>query len=152
MISIWSRIRIIITFIFVNIVGVCFLNDQFHLANSKDVTCEDNIHAVMGKYYRGYKIITLESLEDDLKEYFKQNFANENPGCVSADFDGDGTIDYAVLLLREEQKMATEKVIVLKGQQNGKFIPINLYTIHERIHDFFLQKITPGKIKTESLW
>jgi hypothetical protein len=101
----------------------------------------------MGKYYRGYRLITLDFLEGDLIEYFKQNFANENPGCVSADFNGDGTIDYAVLLVREEQKMTIEKVVVFKGQQNGEFIPINLYTIRDRFHDFYLQKITPGKIK-----
>lgn len=62
--------------------------------------------------FPGYHLLTLKERDSDAKAYFLQHFPKANPSMVHADFDGDGQLDYA-LLLRNDKSQVTKLVVLL---------------------------------------
>ena len=62
--------------------------------------------------FPGYHLLTLKERDSDTKAFFVQHFPKANPSVVHADFDGDGHLDYA-LLLRSDKSPATKLVVLL---------------------------------------
>lgn len=48
--------------------------------------------------FPGYHLLTLKERDPDLRAYLLQHFPKSNPSAIHADFDGDGHLDYALLL------------------------------------------------------
>jgi hypothetical protein len=54
----------------------------------------------------------LSERDPDARAFFFQRFPKANPSVVHADFDGDGHLDYA-LLLRNDKAQVTKLVVLL---------------------------------------
>jgi hypothetical protein len=63
-------------------------------------------------HFPGYHLLTLHERESDTRAFLLKHFPGSDSSLVHADFDGDGTLDYA-LLLRGEKPGSTELVILL---------------------------------------
>lgn len=61
--------------------------------------------------FPGYHVLTLLERNSDAKEFIKGHFPKNNPSVVHSDFDGDGHLDYALLL--KDGKSGTTKLVVL---------------------------------------
>ena len=61
--------------------------------------------------FPGYHIFTLDERDPDTRAILVQHFAKKNPSVIEADFDGDGHLDYALLL--KNAKTANTKLVVL---------------------------------------
>jgi len=68
----------------------------------------DNI----AKGFPGYHILTLNERDPELKTFILKHFPKSDPSVVRADFDGDGRLDYA-LLLKNDKSQATKLVVQL---------------------------------------
>lgn len=62
--------------------------------------------------FPGYHLLTLKERDSDTREFILQHFPRSNPSVVHADFDGDGHLDYA-LLVRNDKSQATKLVVLL---------------------------------------
>src|SRR6266852_689292 len=62
--------------------------------------------------FPGYHLLTLQERDSDARAFFTRHFPKANPSVVHADFDGDGHLDYA-LLLRNDKSQATKLVVRL---------------------------------------
>jgi len=62
--------------------------------------------------FPGYHLLTLKERDADTRAFILQHFPKANPSVVRADFDGDGHLDYA-LLLRNEKSQSTKLVVLL---------------------------------------
>ena len=89
----------------------------------------------------------MKNLDKDLQEYFTVTYHDSHPGCVNEDFDGDGIVDYALLLRTKVKGKNVERVVVLKGKIEQSFIPIDLDDLKDRTGSFFIRYVPPGKIK-----
>jgi hypothetical protein len=110
-------------------------------------SCEDKVGPIAEKHYPNYRIVRLEDLDKDVREYFARAYPNGHPGCVEEDFDGDGLLDYALLLRTEVDGKTTEKVVVLRGRGDQSFVPINLDVLNDRSGSFFVRYVPPGEIR-----
>jgi len=54
--------------------------------------------------FLGYHILKLTEMDGDASAFFLQHFPKGNPSVVHADFDGDGHLDYALLLRNDKAK------------------------------------------------
>lgn len=124
-------------------------------SSTRGLNCGKHANTIVKKYYPNYTIAQLKDLDKDLQEYFTDTFGDAHPGCIEEDFDGDGVTDYALLLLSESkvEGKLIEKLIVLRGKGEQKFIPIELEEVREVtgssfvIRNSFIRHIPPGKIK-----
>lgn len=60
----------------------------------------------------GYHLLKPTELDADARAFFLQHFPKANPSVVHADFDGDGHLDYA-LLVRNDKSQLTKLVVLL---------------------------------------
>jgi len=61
--------------------------------------------------FPGYHVVTVAERNYDAREFIQRHFARDNPSIVRGDFDGDGYLDYAILL--KNDKTGTAKVAML---------------------------------------
>jgi hypothetical protein len=61
--------------------------------------------------FPGFHVLTLKERDSDTRAFILKHFPKVNPSVVHADFDGDGNLDYAVLL--KNDKSQTAKLVVL---------------------------------------
>jgi len=61
--------------------------------------------------FPGYHLLTLKERDSDTRAFILQHFPKANPSVVHADFDGDGHLDYA-LLVRNEKSQVTKLVVL----------------------------------------
>ena len=62
--------------------------------------------------FPGYHLLTLKELDSDARAFFTRHFPKADPSVLRADFDGDGHLDYA-LLLRSDKSEAAKLVVLL---------------------------------------
>ena len=63
------------------------------------------------EHFPGYHVVTVAERNYDSREFIRRHFPKENPSIVQADFDGDGHLDYAILLRNDNTR--TAKVVML---------------------------------------
>ncbi len=67
--------------------------------------------------FPGYHVLTLRELDSETRAFFVKQFPRNSPSAVHADFDGDGYLDYAVLV--RNNKSGTTKLVILLCSGNG---------------------------------
>ena len=72
---------------------------------------KNNLKSILSGF-SGYHLLTLKELDSDTQAFIVRHFPKANPSLVHADFDGDGQLDYA-LLLRNDKSQATKLVVLL---------------------------------------
>lgn len=102
---------------------------------------------IISTYYQHHTLVELRDLNEDVQEYFIEKYPNSHPGCIKEDFDGDGLVDYALLLRTNIKGRIIERLVVLKGKNGKEFIPIDLDEFYGRIGDFFLRPIPVSKVE-----
>jgi hypothetical protein len=68
--------------------------------------------------FPGYHLLPLNERDSGTRAFFSQHFPKSNPSVVQADFDGDGHLDYALLVRSENSK--TTKFVVLLCSEDGQ--------------------------------
>jgi hypothetical protein len=61
--------------------------------------------------FPGFHLVTFKERDADARAFIAKHFPKDNPSIVNADFDGDGNLDYALLL--KNDKSQTAKLVVL---------------------------------------
>ena len=77
----------------------------------------DNLAEIL-KQFPGYHLLKAEERDSDAKAFIDEHFSKHNVSVVHADFDGDGHLDYAVLLKKD--KTADGKLAVLLCSQDSQ--------------------------------
>jgi len=72
---------------------------------------KNGVDSILGSF-PGYHVLTLKERDSDAREFFVKHFQKASPSVVHADFDGDGHLDYA-LLLRNDKSQVTKLVVLL---------------------------------------
>jgi hypothetical protein len=70
------------------------------------------IDKIVRDEFPGFYVLTVPERDSDAKAFIAAHFAKRNPSVVHADFDGDGHLDYA-LLLKDKKSRAAIFVILL---------------------------------------
>jgi hypothetical protein len=68
--------------------------------------------------FPGYHLLTLKERDADTQAFILQHFPKANTSVVHADFDGDGFLDYAMLL--KSDRLAAAKLVVLLCDAKGQ--------------------------------
>jgi len=72
---------------------------------------KNNVDKILSSF-PGYHLLTLKERDSDTRAFILHHFPKANASVVHADFDGDGHLDYA-LLLRNDKSQATKLVVLL---------------------------------------
>jgi hypothetical protein len=72
---------------------------------------EDGLDKILTQF-PGFHVLTVPERDSDAKAFIVAHFAKRNPSVIHADFDGDGHLDYA-LLLKDKKSGAARFVILL---------------------------------------
>jgi len=92
-------------------------------------------------------IISLEDLNDLSREKFLGAGDEASPGFVTADFNGDGVTDYAMLLSFPQKKSTGEWLVVFMGSKDGGF-QLRLLEKYNGFHDDIYITMEPsGEVK-----
>lgn len=74
---------------------------------------ESNADTVVRDHYRGYHVLRLAERDPDTRAFILKHFkSNSDASVVHADFEGDGHLDYAILL-KSDTSGAAKLVILL---------------------------------------
>jgi len=101
--------------------------------------------------FPGYHLLTLKELDSDAKAFFLQHFPKASPSVVHADFDGDGQLDYA-LLLRNDKSEVT-KLVVLLCHEDGHYRNVYELDVSAYSGSAYLRPVSRGSriSQTESI-
>jgi hypothetical protein len=77
---------------------------------SAGVDQKDDVDNILSSF-PGYHLLTLTERDSGTRAFLSRHFPKSNPSFVHADFDGDGHLDYALLIRNE--KLRTTKLVVL---------------------------------------
>lgn len=95
----------------VTVVWVLALLALAAVPSSSSETAKNSLADVL-KLFPGYHVVTLNECDPGMRSSLSQNYPKANPSVVHADFDGDGSPDYA-LLLKNDATRVTKFVILL---------------------------------------
>ncbi len=92
--------------------------------------------------FPGYHLLTLKERDSDTRAFILQHFPKANPSVVHADFDGDGHLDYALLLRND--KTQTTKLVVLLCSENGHCRSVYELDVSSYFDSVYLLHVTRG--------
>ena len=92
--------------------------------------------------FPGYHLLTLKERDPDTRAFIVQHFPKANPSVVHADFDGDGHLDYAMLLRNEKSK--TTKLVVLLCSEDGHWRSVYELDVSAYSDSVYLRPATRG--------
>ncbi len=104
----------------------------------------------VNKYCPKYSIVSLNDLADEARSEFLGMSPHGNPGWVKGDFNGDGLIDYALLLRNKENGKNYLRLIALLSSGN-KFIVKNLRNKYEGHSFWYLGLMPAGAVAKHTL-
>ena len=92
-------------------------------------------------------IVSLEDLSESSQDDFLKSSSDGLPGAVVADFNGDGTLDCAVLVRFPQRQRVGEWLVVFQGNADGDF-KLRLLEKYDSFHDsIYLVSEPPGELK-----
>jgi hypothetical protein len=104
-----------------------------------------NIMSIIKKIYPTCNIVTLSDLADEAKSEFLGMYPHGNPGWVKGDFNGDGFVDYALLLSNKEKDTTYLRLVVLLSSGN-KFTVKNLVSKFEGDSFWYISLMPAGTV------
>ncbi|MGB2677215.1 MAG: hypothetical protein WAN12_09050 [Candidatus Acidiferrum sp.] len=81
-------------------------------------------------HYPGQHLLTLKELDSDTRAFFLRRFPKGNPSVVHGDFDGDGHLDFAILLRDNKSGVTKLEVLLCSGVGQYK----SVYTLDLGAH------------------
>src|ERR1017187_6936222 len=88
-----------------------FLALIFSIAVPRGNGQSDGIDKMILDDFPGFHVLTVLERDSDTRAFILAHFAQHSPSVVRADFDGDGHLDYAVLL--KNKKSGVAKFVIL---------------------------------------
>jgi len=76
----------------------------------------DGINKIIRDGFPTFHVLTVAERDSDAKAFIVAHFAKRNPSVAHADFDGDGHLDYALLL--KDNTSATARFVILLCADN----------------------------------
>ena len=80
----------------------------------------DDIDKVILDDFPGFHVLTLQERDSDTRAFILAHFAKRSPSVVRADFDGDGHLDYAVLLKNKKSGVAKFEILLCPENEHCK--------------------------------
>lgn len=124
--------------------------------SSKGFSLPSSIQKSINQFYPGTRLLEMKDM--DLTSC---GMLTEQPGIVQADFDGNGILDYALLLISTKVKreyahpngrilyLVGTFFVVFQGQREGKYQPILIETRETWLPSSLgLAMARPGRFKT----
>src|SRR5260370_37829480 len=71
----------------------------------------DAIDRIVRDEFPGFHVLTVPERDSDARAFIVAHFAKRNPSVIHADFDGDGHLDYALLL--KDKKSGAARFVIL---------------------------------------
>jgi hypothetical protein len=81
------------------------------VAVSRSKGQSDGVDKIILHDFPGFHVLTVEERDSDTRAFILAHFAKRNPSILHADFDGDGHLDYAVLL--KDKKSGIARFVIL---------------------------------------
>ncbi len=129
---------------------ITFCKGQFQQVNQSNLPAE--VIDILTKDFSETEILGLSDLEAVTLKYFTEQYPHQIPGMVSADFDGNGLADYALLLKGQAfDKNNTDSearilLVVFMQMDHGKFTRFVLNDEIVLLHRLFLRPVRKGKV------
>jgi len=76
----------------------------------------DGINSILN-LFPGYHVLTLAERDAGTRAFVLRRFPKDNPSIVHADIDGDGNLDYAVLL-KDDKSQQAKLIVLLCSREN----------------------------------
>jgi len=107
----------------------------------------DAVQVAIERFFPGSTLVVLNDLEEGLRQEFADGYPERNPAFISSDFDGNGHLDYALLLRGKKSGRAIVILAVLLQAPKGKFKAMSLEAINEFLESVFIRVRAPGKVQ-----
>jgi hypothetical protein len=72
--------------------------------------------------FPGFHLLTSKERDPDTTAFILKRFPKSNPSVVHADFDGDGNLDYALLLKNDKSQAAKLVVLLCSGTSHCRSV------------------------------
>lgn len=119
----------------------------FSDSTSRNLGCEQRVGETIRNRFPRCRVVQTRDLDQDLQEYLSERPGGFPPGCLSADFDGDGRTDYALLLTSAAGKTGSQLLVALRAGKDGSLTPDTLETLGEGAGRFYIRQVPPGTIR-----
>jgi len=80
----------------------------------------DQIDKIVRDNFAGFHVLSVPERDSDAKAFIVAHFGKRNPSVVHADFDGDGQLDYALLLKANESRTARFVILLCADDEHCK--------------------------------
>lgn len=74
----------------------------------------------------GYHVLTLDEHDAEAKRFFVENRLGADPSIVHADFNGDGTLDYALLAKNNQTGRTQVFIFLCSGAEYKNAYPLDV--------------------------
>jgi hypothetical protein len=92
--------------------------------------------------------LTLNERDSGTRAFISQHFPKLNPSVVHADFDGDGNLDYALLVKNE--KLQVTKLVVLLCSEDGHCRTVYKLDVTSSSDLVYLQPAAIGSVASQT--
>jgi hypothetical protein len=97
-----------------------FLALAFSVAAPRGNAQDDGIDKIILNDFPEFHVLTVPERDPDTRAFILAHFAKRNPSVVRADFDGDGHLDYAILLKNEKSGVAKFVILLCSEDEQCK--------------------------------
>ena len=112
-----------------NLVGLALLTAALCCESTVAWGQKTGLETLVRDYDHRYHMLRAEERDGDTRAFLVKHFKGSDPSVVHADFDGDGQLDYA-MLLKSDTSTAAKLVVLLATPQP---VPACLRTGHHWI-------------------
>lgn len=123
-----------------------------YIAGSDVTEADDNskIRNIINEYFPNYTLKDMDGLDPVTRDYFKEHYPNSNPSVVHSDFDGNGFLDFAVLLQTLDSNGGKTMFAILLGRGRNQFNLAYNLDMGASLDYVYVIPIEPGKILTQT--
>lgn len=121
--------------------------------DNKPISELNNIRNFIDKYFHNYEIMEIEGLDPFLQNYFRKHYPQLNPCIVYKDLDGNGLVDFGVLLKNLVGKKDRTIFAIFLHTNKNHFEPKYYQDMEFYRDDVYILPIESGSIlkQTESI-
>lgn len=108
------------------------------------------IKELINAHFPDYVLMDIDELDAFAKDVFKKHYPQSNPHLVCRDFDGNGLIDYA-LLLRNSKKKGKQTIFTIFLQSSHSYFKLAHHLNLEFYRDdVYIIPIEPGRLLSQT--